>query len=120
MIFQYDGRGLWNIVKLWSSVEISVQSDDEGFKLEMTPMPHQMTYQNGSPDTGFHYIQEFHNGLIYKIHYVLDALMSSDSASVVTRVKITPYGQHFVKVCYHGSKWTAIFSISVKETCKSK
>ena len=76
-----------------------------------------MTYQNGSPDTVLHYMQDFHNGLIYKIHYVLDALMSSDNYS---RVKITPYGQHFVKVCYHGSKQTAIFNISVKETCKNQ
>ena len=84
--------------------------------MEMIAMPHGIAYQNGSPDAG---LQDFHNKVIYKIHYILDALvylMSSNDDSVETRIKMSPYGQHFVKVCYHGSKATAVFNISVKET----
>lgn len=130
MIFQYDGvniSSLWRLTRLWSSVEITVQSEDREFEMEIYK-PHHIAHKNAhhrTPNDGLQYIQDLHNGFVYTIHYPLDALwyfISNDDVSIdnkyIGSIKINPIGQHFVKVCYHGSKTTSVFTISVKESSK--
>ena len=103
MIFQYDGvniSSLWRLTKLWSTVEMTMQSAEiEGFSMALLEV-HQVTYKNvhqRSPNAGHQYLQDHHNGFVYKVHYILDALgyfifdhdVSVDSKHIKS-IKINP------------------------------
>ena len=104
-----------------------IQSEDKGFSMELVEM-HHIKYKNGhhsTVDAGLQRIQDYHNHFVYNVHYILDTLwhiifnhISVDIIKYIESIKINPIGQHFVKVCYHGSNATAIFSISLKESSK--
>lgn len=106
---------------------MTIQSEDKGFGMEMFEM-HQVAYKDvhrRSPNANLQHIQDLHNGFVYNvIHYILDILMFNYGISVenkyyVESIKINLFGQHFVKVCYHGSEPTAVFTISIHETSRA-
>ena len=123
MIFQYDGvdvSSLWTLSRVWSSVEVSMQSKDREFSMEIT---YGMNDHQRSPDTetGLQHIYNFYHRFVYTIHFILDTLgtISVDSSKYIKSIKINPIGQQFVKVCYRGSKPTAVFTITAKESSKN-
>ena len=129
MIFQYDGvdvSSLWRLSRAWSSVEVTIQSEDIGFGIEIFEM-HQVIYKNDyhqSPDTDSRMMYNFYHGFACRIHHIIDALhyfisdhrdVSVDSKHVQS-IKINPIGQQFIKVCYHGSELYGVFTIAAKES----
>ena len=126
MIFQYDGvdvSSLWRLSRAWSSVEVTIQSKDREFSMEIA---HDKSYHHSSPDAGLQHIYDFYHRFVHAIHFILDALnyfVSAHDVPVDSRhienIKINPIGQQFVKICYRGSKPTAAFTITTKESSKN-
>ena len=122
IIFQYDGvEGLWSrYTKPWSSVEITLQSKDKGFNMEIFE-GHQTTHHK-SHHLSLQHVQDLYNGYTYNIHYILDFLYyyisydGSVSNKHFDSIKVNPIGQNFVRICYHGPERTAVFTVTIKES----
>ena len=120
MIFQYDGvdvSSLWRLSRVWSSVEVTMQSREASVEISYSKNDHQR-----SPDAGLQRIYNFYHHIVCIPAYALNYLVFSRDISVdgkyIKSIKINPIGQQFVKVRYHGSQPTAVFTITAKESSK--
>ena len=89
MIFQYDGvdvSSLWRWFRVWSSIEVTVQSRDRNISVG----------QRRSPDAGLQHIYDaYHYTFCIPIH-ALSNLVSNHDTSVdgkfITSIRINPIG----------------------------
>jgi len=99
------------LIKIWSSIEVTIHSEDDKFKVtaadniaKLKPSvdkSHEHTTATEHLQSAFNHVLDAFNHLSYGNY---------DDKSI----KLNPIGKHFVKVCYHGSKPAAVFTMTVQ------
>ena len=124
LIFQYDGVSNWFhiITKLWSSVEVTLHSNDNEFRMKVAnTIVELLSSGDKSHDNaaGSEHLQDALNHFIDAIKHSRDALYYFASYRIHNydrSVKLNSINKQFVKVCYHGPKPAADFTVTVQDT----
>ena len=109
-------------MNLWSSVEVTIHSNDDEFKMKVADTIAKLlpsgdrSHENAA---GSEHLQDAFNHFNHFIQHSLDAFSYYFAPyrihSYDKSVKLNPIEKQFVKVCYHGSKSTGVFTVTVQD-----